>query len=143
MVGTASRQCHNVHLRSLHFETFTMSSTELTTVTLGHSVTTTPPPESHERALPRLQDAGFEPTDGRRTRQELDPVDGGFAAWRLLCAAFVFEALLWGKFTLDDKLNRADECRVKASRYRLVFSRSTTPRFQNLPTIATSLSWVP
>lgn len=26
----------------------------------------------------------------------LPPIDGGFAAWRLLLAAFVFEALLWG-----------------------------------------------
>lgn len=26
----------------------------------------------------------------------LPPIDGGFAAWRLLWAAFVFEALLWG-----------------------------------------------
>lgn len=30
--------------------------------------------------------------------QQLHPVDGGFAAWRLLCTAFVFEALLWGIF---------------------------------------------
>ena len=29
--------------------------------------------------------------------QSLAPVDGGFAAWRLICAAFMFEALLWGK----------------------------------------------
>jgi hypothetical protein len=28
---------------------------------------------------------------------QLQPVDGGSAAWRLLCAAFVFEALLWGE----------------------------------------------
>lgn len=28
--------------------------------------------------------------------QQLHPVDGGIAAWRLLCTAFVFEALLWG-----------------------------------------------
>ncbi|KAI8799410.1 major facilitator superfamily domain-containing protein [Cladochytrium replicatum] len=28
--------------------------------------------------------------------QERAPVDGGSAAWRLLCAAFVFETLLWG-----------------------------------------------
>lgn len=28
--------------------------------------------------------------------QQLHPVDGGFAAWRLLWTAFVFEALLWG-----------------------------------------------
>lgn len=27
----------------------------------------------------------------------LDPVDGGFAAWRIICVAFVFEALLWGE----------------------------------------------
>ena len=29
--------------------------------------------------------------------QHLEPADGGFAAWRLLLAAFVFEALLWGR----------------------------------------------
>lgn len=31
--------------------------------------------------------------------QQLLPVDGGIAAWRLLCTAFVFEALLWGMST--------------------------------------------
>jgi hypothetical protein len=30
------------------------------------------------------------------TGQALAPADGGPAAWRLLIAAFVFEALLWG-----------------------------------------------
>jgi hypothetical protein len=30
------------------------------------------------------------------TGQALVPADGGPAAWRLLVAAFVFEALLWG-----------------------------------------------
>lgn len=29
--------------------------------------------------------------------QTLEPIDGGWAAWRLLLAAFVFEALLWGR----------------------------------------------
>ena len=33
---------------------------------------------------------------GELTVQELAPTDGGPAAWRLLVAAFVFEALLWG-----------------------------------------------
>ena len=33
-------------------------------------------------------------------QQELAPVDGGSAAWRLLAAAFVFETLLWGKVIL-------------------------------------------
>lgn len=28
--------------------------------------------------------------------QNLSPADGGLAAWRLLVAAFVFEAFLWG-----------------------------------------------
>jgi hypothetical protein len=31
--------------------------------------------------------------------QSLAPVDGGAAAWRLLGVAFVFEALLWGRYT--------------------------------------------
>lgn len=29
--------------------------------------------------------------------QQLKPADGGKAAWSVLIAAFVFEALLWGK----------------------------------------------
>lgn len=29
-------------------------------------------------------------------RTTFPPIDGGVAAWRLLLAAFVFEALLWG-----------------------------------------------
>ena len=35
--------------------------------------------------------------DPRDARQCLAPADRGAAAWRLLGAAFVFEALLWGK----------------------------------------------
>jgi hypothetical protein len=35
------------------------------------------------------------------TGQALAPADGGPAAWRLLLAAFVFEALLWGKSLLE------------------------------------------
>ncbi|KAF7918149.1 uncharacterized protein EAE97_011920 [Botrytis byssoidea] len=34
--------------------------------------------------------------DPERVYQQLKPVDGGPAAWRLLIAAFVFEAILWG-----------------------------------------------
>lgn len=30
--------------------------------------------------------------------QQLAPADGGPGAWRLLAAAFVFEALLWGDY---------------------------------------------
>jgi len=35
--------------------------------------------------------------DSREVQQYLEPTDRGIAAWRLLGAAFVFEALLWGK----------------------------------------------
>jgi hypothetical protein len=42
----------------------------------------------------------------RAVEQYLQPADGGPAAWRLLGAAFVFEALLWGKvFFLPDQKN--------------------------------------
>lgn len=29
--------------------------------------------------------------------QELEPADGGAAAWKVLCATFVFEAVLFGE----------------------------------------------
>lgn len=32
-----------------------------------------------------------------RIEHQLEPTDRGPAAWRLLCIAFVFEALLWGE----------------------------------------------
>ena len=40
--------------------------------------------------------------DSRNREQEttdnrLKPVDGGSAAWRVLLAAFMFEAILWGE----------------------------------------------
>ena len=31
------------------------------------------------------------------TENQLKPVDGGLAAWRVLLAAFMFEAILWGE----------------------------------------------
>lgn len=30
------------------------------------------------------------------TEQQLEAADGGIAAWRILCAAFMFEAVLFG-----------------------------------------------
>jgi hypothetical protein len=35
-------------------------------------------------------------TEASTTATSLPAADGGLAAWRLLIAAFVFEALLWG-----------------------------------------------
>lgn len=37
--------------------------------------------------------------------QQLLPVDGGPAAWKLLIAAFVFEALLWGMSLIPTSIN--------------------------------------
>jgi len=58
----------------------------------------------------------------------LPPIDGGFAAWRLLLAAFVFEALLWG-FPLSfgvfqDYYSRLPE--FKGSRYTSVIGTTAS-----------------
>ncbi|KAH8597746.1 major facilitator superfamily domain-containing protein [Bisporella sp. PMI_857] len=60
------------------------------------STTTNRAIELIERSTPNSnsnwQDSSEEPLN----TQQLKPADGGLAAWRLLLAAFVFEALLWG-----------------------------------------------
>ncbi|KAI1868718.1 uncharacterized protein JN550_006293 [Neoarthrinium moseri] len=74
-----------------------MSNIELETFVLPQASTApTAAFEARERASPQSVDVEGEPTAGRRLGQDLAPVDGGAAAWRLLCAAFMFETLLWG-----------------------------------------------
>ncbi|KAI1171094.1 major facilitator superfamily domain-containing protein [Nemania sp. FL0916] len=73
------------------------NDTELNTITPPRLI----PPvlsasEGPERASLSTQDAEREPIDGERSAPELPPIDGGSAAWKLLCAAFVFESLMWG-----------------------------------------------
>jgi hypothetical protein len=103
MVRSTSESLRYLSLKTSQFlfqlssKTFAMSNTELVTVALPQSVTAPSAFDVSERASPRPQDVEGEPTNGRRTEQELAPVDGGSAAWSLLCAAFVFETLLWGK----------------------------------------------
>ncbi|KAJ8123793.1 hypothetical protein ONZ43_g336 [Nemania bipapillata] len=72
--------------------------TELVTITRPQLVATTSVFHDCKRtpSPAPFQDAECDPADVRRTEQELAPVDGGPAAWKLLCAAFIFEALLWG-----------------------------------------------
>lgn len=54
-------------------------------------------PDGDERPASSRPDTTVEElAHGELTGQELAPTDGGPAAWRLLVAAFVFEALLWG-----------------------------------------------
>lgn len=53
---------------------------------------------SHE--LRSLEEDSVHNSEGREheiTDNRLKPVDGGLAAWRVLLAAFMFEAILWGE----------------------------------------------
>lgn len=71
------------------------------------------------------------------------PPDGGAGAWKFLVGAFVVEAVLWGAFNLEPNghvmlhmiLIHGGE---QASRYRMAFSRTTTPYIPTSSTIATS-----
>jgi hypothetical protein len=77
-----------------------MSSTELMTV--APSLAAAPPPaveniEAASLSPPQHDTEGGNPAEDTQAGQALAPIDGGTAAWRLLCAAFVFETLLWGE----------------------------------------------
>lgn len=76
-----------------------MSSIELATVTQAHSETNIYRTESREATIlpTSATEDGLE--DAAHIEQGLAPVDGGLAAWKLLCAAFMFEALLWGELS--------------------------------------------
>jgi predicted MFS family arabinose efflux permease len=96
-VNHGSRYFHNPKDPDLKHQTFTMA----------HANTTLTNPVSSETPhleLAPLPSAGqhfeilnaVDATVFSDQTPTLPPVDGGFAAWRLLVAAFVFEALLWG-----------------------------------------------
>jgi hypothetical protein len=80
-----------------------MSNTELVTVGVPQPVTAPLTFQGRERASSRSEDVESEPTNTGGMDQELDRVDGGPAAWRLLFAAFMFETLLWGEFCYASK----------------------------------------
>jgi hypothetical protein len=66
------------------------------------------------------------------TATSLPAADGGLAAWRLLIAAFVFEALLWGQSsspTMLTSLTNAPANQVSHS--ASASSKRTTPRCLN------------
>lgn len=79
--------------------------------------------------------------DTRVVQQHLEPADSGPAAWRLLGAAFVFEALFWGKTFhinfLMKPIVQYDYWHInfKDFLFPLEFFRITTPVFRSLPTI--------
>ncbi|CAG9982767.1 unnamed protein product [Clonostachys byssicola] len=72
-----------------------MSNTELQTITIAEAARA-PSLRNHAQSPPVHRATENEGPGAGRPEQELAPVDGGGAAWRLLCAAFVFETLLWG-----------------------------------------------
>jgi hypothetical protein len=55
------------------------------------------PPEQSAQPQPQLLITEIDNTAAAEVNyQYMHPIDKGFAAWRLLWTAFVFEALLWG-----------------------------------------------
>ncbi|POS71618.1 hypothetical protein DHEL01_v209984 [Diaporthe helianthi] len=72
-----------------------MSETELSHI-VGRPVTPPIIVEGIERTRRQSQDEEGDASNGGRAEHALAPIDGGSAAWKLLCAAFVFEAMLWG-----------------------------------------------
>ena len=42
-------------------------------------------------------EVGSVTSEGHRGDRQLEPADRGLAAWKVLCAAFMFEAVLWGE----------------------------------------------
>ncbi|TKX22242.1 MFS transporter-like protein 100 [Elsinoe australis] len=71
-----------------------MTDVELTTNVSLSSVMAAPANRHGRSSSP--QGVEDEPIAQGGSEHHLTPVDGGAAAWRLLCAAFVFETLLWG-----------------------------------------------
>jgi hypothetical protein len=67
-----------------------MEGIELTTIVVNQ-----PPLEANSDSSPSSRPLDIA-SESEITEQALAPADGGPAAWRLLLAAFVFEALLWG-----------------------------------------------
>lgn len=64
-----------------------------TTIELQDHPASQPVPASELNTLRHGEDHEEDPAGA----SQLPPADGGFAAYRMMCAAFVFEALLWGE----------------------------------------------
>lgn len=99
--------------------------------------------------LPRNDTNGIAPSDlqpddrPETNATSLPPVDGGRAAWRLLLAAFVFEALLWGSSrnpSMSNSQIRPLTMR-KAFHFRSVCFKTTIQVFLNFEILHLSLLW--
>ena len=72
-------------------------------------------------------------TDFEGVEQQLEPADHGTAAWRILFAVFMFEAILFGKYIISALLVATVHLLawLQASRYHSVCSKTTTPSSRN------------
>lgn len=73
-----------------------MNDIELVTVALPQPATTRSAFQGGREVVQRPHHVEDMTANTKRVEQELAPIDGGRIAWRLLCAAFVFETFLWG-----------------------------------------------
>ena len=98
-----------------------MASNAGTSVELDNVATTRP--SLHATEIPQSSGVG-QNRDGDEedptVAQDLQPADGGQAAWRLLTAAFVFEALMWGEHSnISVESNFPDGVRIPAIIWRI------------------------
>ena len=97
---------------------------ELTTVIFPHP--TEAIAQNDDRSLSSTPyDIEHEVPNGDVIGQGLAPTDGGSAAWRLLVAAFVFEALLWG---IDSSQLRTENIWLTKIEHRLPFVFRSVPK---------------
>lgn len=74
--------------------------------------------------IPSLSGSIVTAEDNAAVDQQLEPADGGRAAWIILCAAFMFEALLWGEH-YESNPSRATYPFIED----ILLTRSTFPGF--------------
>lgn len=89
----------NYHMFLISSKKIAMNNTEFFTVAAPQPATAASAIEDRD-GVSSPHDIDDELTDRGGTEQELAPVDGGLAAWKMLFAAFMFETLLWGESRL-------------------------------------------
>jgi hypothetical protein len=101
-------------------------------------------PRPYVQPIPFHSNQNAASHDNRSLQQHLEPVDSGAAAWKLLGAAFVFEALFWGKVSTHSEVIRTILLltqQLKDFLFPLEFFRITTPVSLSLETVRTFPLW--
>lgn len=107
----------------------------------------------HDHAAIELSTFNENGLDGEapETSNQLEPTDRGASAWKLLAAAFMFEAVLYGEYCIFTAVYNGSHA-IQVLRFPLVFFKTITLTFQNSKTVRSfrllvvlqpaSLSWV-